>query len=245
MTRVDFAGASGARMYRLIMAIRPDALPTDTAALTEMVLALDAENEKLRVAMQALKEMIFGKRSERLAVLVDEQLALELDDLETGVTPAAPANDDAAATKPAGKPRKKARRNIGALPKHLPRCEQVLEPDATACPCCDGRLHKIGEDVSEVLDVIPAILRVLRTIRPKYACRGCTDGVVQAKVLPRLIESGMASTALVTHVVVSKFAWYLPLYRQVQILAGQGLHLDRATLAGWVKRAGLVAQEPL
>lgn len=126
MTRVNFAGACGARMYRLIMAIRPDALPTDTAALTEMVLALDAENEKLPVAMQALKEMIFGKRSERLAVLVDEQLALELDDLETGVTPAAPANEDAAATKPAGKPRKKARRNIGALPKHLPRCEQVL-----------------------------------------------------------------------------------------------------------------------
>ena len=81
-----------------------------------------------------------------------------------------------------------------------------------------------------MLDVIPAILRVLRTVRPKYACRDCTDGVVQAKVLPRLIESGMASTALVTHVVVSKFAWYLPLYRQVQILAGQGVHLDRATL---------------
>jgi len=224
-------------MYLLIiMAIRPDALPTDLAALTEMVLALDAENEKLRVAMQTLKEMMFGKRSERLAALVAEQLALELDDLETGVTPP-PANDDLPATKPAGKPRKKASRNIGALPKHLPRCEQVLEPDATACPCCEGRLHKIGEDVSEVLDVIPAILRVLRTIRPKYACRGCTDGVVQAKVLPRLIESGMASTALVTHVVVSKFAWYLPLYRQVQILASQGIHLDRATLAGWVKRA--------
>ena len=224
-------------MYLLIMTIRPDALPTDAAALTEMVLALDAENEKLRVAMQTLKEMIFGKRSERLAALVAEQLALELDDLETGVISPAPANDDAVATKPAGKPRKKARRNIGALPKHLPRCEQVLEPDATACPCCEGRLHKIGEDVSEVLDVIPAILRVLRTIRPKYACRGCTDGVVQAKVLPRLIESGMASTALVTHVVVSKFAWYLPLYRQVQILACQGIRLDRATLAGWVKRA--------
>jgi transposase len=78
---------------------------------------------------------------------------------------------------------------------------------------------------------------VLRTIRPKYGCRSCSDGVVQAKVLPRLIESGMASTALVSHVVVSKFAWYLPLYRQVQILAGQGIHLDRATLAGWVKRA--------
>jgi len=233
----DFAGAYGECMYLLDMAIRPEALPTDAVALTEMVLALDAENEKLRVAMLTLKDMIFGKRSERLAVIVAEQLALELDDLATGVMPPAPANDDAPATKPPARPRQKARRNIGALPKHLPRCEQVIEPDTTACPCCAGRLHKIGEDVSEVLDVIPAILRVLRTIRPKYACRGCTDGVVQAKVLPRLIESGMASTALVSHVVVSKFAWYLPLYRQVQILAGQGVHLDRATLAGWVKRA--------
>ncbi|MDH2349050.1 IS66 family transposase zinc-finger binding domain-containing protein, partial [Bradyrhizobium sp. SSUT77] len=194
-------------MYRLVMAIRPDALPTDPSALTEMVLALDAENEKLRVAMQTLKEMIFGKRSERLAVLVDEQLALELGDLETDATLPVQANDDAPAAQPPGKLRKKARRNIGALPKHLPRCEQVLEPEATACPCCQGQLHKIGEDVSEVLDIIPAILRVLRTIRPKYGCRSCTDGVVQAKVPPRLIESGMASTALVSHVVVSKFAW--------------------------------------
>ena len=79
------------------MAIRPEALPTDAAALTEMVLALDAENEKLRVAMQTLKEMIFGKRSERLAALVAEQFALDLDDLETGVTLPAAANDDGSA----------------------------------------------------------------------------------------------------------------------------------------------------
>jgi transposase len=219
------------------VAIRPEALPTDAAALNEMVLALDAENEKLRVAMQTLKEMIFGKRSERLAAILAEQLALELDDLATDVTPPAPANDDVPVTKPAGKPRKKARRNIGALPKHLlaaSRCSSRTRPRA---PCCQDVLHRIGEDVSEVLDVIPAILRVLRTIRPKYGCRACTDGVVQAKVLLLLIEGGMASTALVTHVVVSRFAWYLPLYRQVQILAGQGIHLDRATLAGWVKRA--------
>jgi len=89
------------------MAIRPEALPTDAAALTEMVLALDAENEKLRVAMQTLKEMIFGKRSERLAAIVAEQLALELDDLAASVTPPAPANDDLPTTKPAGKPRKR------------------------------------------------------------------------------------------------------------------------------------------
>jgi transposase len=227
-------------MYCLIMAIRVEDLPTDRATLVELLLALDAENEKLRVSIQTLKDMVFGKRSERLAAIAADQLALELGDLETGVALPQPANDDAPASSgadAAGKPRKPARRNIGALPKHLPRCEQVLEPDTTACPCCRGALHRIGEDVSEVLDVIPAILRVLRTVRPKYACRGCTDGVVQAKVLPRLIESGMASTALVTFVVVSKFAWYLPLYRQVQMLASQGVQLDRSTLAAWVKRA--------
>src|SRR5258705_2845745 len=91
-------------------------------------------------------------------------------------------------------------------------------------------MHKSGGDASEVLDVIPAILRVLRPIRPKYASRGCTDGVVQAKVLPRLIESGMASTALVTHVVVSKFAWYLPLYRQGADFGRPGNSFRPATL---------------
>jgi transposase len=183
--------------------------------------------------------MVFGSRSEKLAAVVADQLALDLADVATDVTLPAAANDDHVLDKPAGaagKPRKKAQRNIGALPKHLPRCEQVIEPETTACPCCQGLLHKIGQDVSEVLDVIPAILRVLRMIRPKYACRGCEGAVVQAKALPRLIENSMASTALVTHVVVSKFAWFSTLYRQVQILAGHGVHLDRSTLAGWVKR---------
>ena len=239
MRSKDFAGAGGVHMYCLIMAIRPEALPTDPAALIEMVLALDAENDKLRMMVQTFRDMALGKRSERFAAIAAEQLALELDDLATGMASPPAANDDSPVrlSDTPGKPRGKAARNIGALPKHLLRCEQVLEPDTMACPCCQGELHKIGEDVSEALDVIPAILRVLRTIRPKYACRSCTDGVVQAKVLPRLIESSMASTALVTYVVVSKFAWYLPLYRQVQMLASQGVHLDRSTLAGWVKRA--------
>ena len=87
-------------MYVLFMAIRPETLPTDAAALTEMVLALDAENEKLRLLTRTLNDMLFGKRSERLAVIAAEQLALELDDLATGVTPPLPANDDAPATMP-------------------------------------------------------------------------------------------------------------------------------------------------
>ena len=107
-------------MYRLVMAIRPEALPTDTAALTEMVLALDAENEKLRVAMQTLKDMIFGRRSERLAVLVAEQFALELGDLETGVTPPEAANDDASAASRLAK--RGARRRAATLVRCLNTC---------------------------------------------------------------------------------------------------------------------------
>jgi len=96
----------------------------------------------------------------------------------------------------------------------------VIEPDTTACRAARAVCNKIGEDVTRCW-TSSRRSAVLRTIRPKYACRGCTDGVVQAKVLPRLIESGMASDRARDHVVVSKFAWYLPLYRQVQILAGQ------------------------
>src|SRR4030088_1347146 len=134
------------------MAIRPETLPTDAAALTEMVLALDAENKKLRGLSGALNDMILGKRSERLAAIVAEQLALELDDLATGVTPPLPANEDTPATKAPASPRKKATRHIGAMAKLWPRGEQGTEPDTTACRWCAGGLHKIGEDVNEVLD---------------------------------------------------------------------------------------------
>src|SRR5260370_7598091 len=115
-------------MVTLLMAIRPEALPTDAAVLSEMVLALDAENEKLRVAMQTLKEMIFGKRSERLAVIVAEQLALELDDLATGVTPPAAANDDTPPTKPPASPPNKPRRNLRAPPHPPPPPPHVPHP---------------------------------------------------------------------------------------------------------------------
>lgn len=218
------------------MPLRLEDLPSDIGRLTEMVLSLDAENEKLRVALRTLKDLIFGSRSEKLAAIIG-QLTLDLGDLATDATPPPAANDDDASEKPARPPRAKAKRNIGALPKHLPRREEVIEPETTTCPCCAGKLHKIGEDVNETLDAVPAILRVLRTIRPKYACRACEGAVVQAKAPPRLIDNGMVSTALVAYVVVSKYAWHLPLYRQVRIFAGHGVHLDRSTLALWVKRA--------
>jgi transposase len=220
------------------MPLRPEDLPSDPVHLTEMVLALDAEVATLRATVSTLKDMIFGARSERRAVIAAEQLPLNFSDIETLVAPPAPANDDR--EDKAGFPqgtREKRNRNIGALPKHLPRFEKVIEPETTTCPCCGGKLHCIGEDTNEVLDVVPAILRILRIIRPKYACRACEGAVVQAKAYPRLIEKGMASTALVAWIATAKFAWGSALYRQVQILAGLGVHIDRSTLGSWMKQA--------
>ncbi len=225
------------------MPLRPEDLPTDAARLTELALVLAAENEKLRATVHGLKAMIFGARSERSAVVLDiAQMPLDLGDTAAGAQPG-PANDDDAKAAEAGqKRRKKAERNIGALPKHLPRVEIVIEPEATACPCCASKLHRIGEDVNEVLDVVPAILRVLRFVRPKYACRACEGTVVQGKARSRLIESGMASTALVSWIACAKYAWGSTLYRQTQILAGLGFEIDRQTLARWMRQTAAIVK---
>ena len=132
---------------------------------------------------------------------------------------------------------KKRRANRGALPAHLPRIESVVDVADRTCPCCAAPLHRIGEDVSERLDVVPAQVRILVVRRPKYACRACTDGIIQAPAPARLIEGGLPTDALVAHVLVSKYADHCPLYRQAQILARQGVMLDRSTLADWVGRA--------
>ena len=127
--------------------------------------------------------------------------------------------------------------NRGSLPAHLPRIEMVVDVDEQACPCCRDALHRIGEDVAERLDIIPAQFRVLVVRRPKYACRACEDVVVQAPAPARLIEGGLPTEATVAQVLVSKYADHLPLYRQAQIYARQGIKLDRSTLADWVGRA--------
>ena len=107
----------------------------------------------------------------------------------------------------------------------------MIEPESKSCPCCGGALHVIGEDTSRRLDKIPAKVRVIITRRPKYACRKCTDGVVQAPAPPRLIEGGLPTEALVADVVVSKHADHLPLYRQAQIFTRQGICLSLAIVA--------------
>ncbi len=123
------------------------------------------------------------------------------------------------------------------MPEHLERIEQVVEPESTLCPCGCGEMVKIGEDRTERLDIVPAQLRVIVTVRPKYACRACEQGVTQAPAPARLIEGGLPTEGAIAHVLVSKYLDHCPLHRQAQVYARSGLDLDRSTLAGWVGRA--------
>ena len=223
-----------------------DPLPDDLAAAHEMIRRLSALGGerrgagKSRIAMARLTTILkklqrrqFGQKSERLD---PDQMALGLEDIETAISMAeAHAESLDAAAKTARSRARRAQR--GKLPAHLPRIEQLVDIDDKSCPCCGGALHVIGEDVSERLDIVPAQYRVLVTRRPKYACRACTDGVVQAPAPARLIEGGLPTEALIAHLLVGKYADHLPLYRQHQIMVRAGVDIDRGCLAEWVGRA--------
>lgn len=215
------------------MPLQADHLPQDAALLSRMVLALDAENTDLKAHIAYLERMIHGAKSEKLATIDPTQITLDLGDLSN--VPAA-ANDDGARDDHHRRRCQSPARNIGFLPRHLPRYDVVIEPESTLCPCCASELHCIGENTTEALDIVPAILRVKRTIRPRYACRTCESAVVQMPAPARFMDGGMATTALAAHIAVSKYAWHLPLYRQAQIFAGHGITLDRGTLGTWVTR---------
>lgn len=209
-------------------------LPSDVALLHRLVRDMadvverrDGEIARLQTIIRQLQRAQFGRRSERLN---DDQLALGLEDLEADIGRVAerdPETPPPADDTPRAGPRRK------PLPSHLPRVERKLDAPSAQCPCCSGSLHAIGESVSEQLDWVPAQLRVLRTVRPKFACRSCTK-VVQAPAPERPIAGGLATPALLAHVLVSKYADHTPLYRQAQILARHGMDLERSTLAGWV-----------
>ena len=192
-----------------------------------MLLAERHESERLRQIIKELQRHRFGRRAETLP---EEQMLLGLEDVEQVAASGEASEDESASEGRIARARKR-RGNRGALPAHLPRIEVVVDIDDKICPCCRGELHRIGEDKSERLDMVPAQFRVLVTRRPKYACRSCEDGVLQAQAPARLIEGGLPTEATVAQVLVSKYADHLPLYRQAQIYARQGIELDRSTLA--------------
>jgi transposase len=195
--------------------------------------ALAERTERLQHLLSKLQRMQFGPRSERLP---EDQLQFAFEEVE-----AALASNAAEAEKRSPEQRQKntvrRRAGRGRLPAHLPRVEQVLLPESTACPCCRGAMVEIGVDTAERLDVQPVQFRVLVTKRPKFTCRACKGVVVQVPAPARLIEGGMPTEAAVAQVVVARYADHLPLYRQAQGLARQGLEIGREVLAGWLGAA--------
>jgi transposase len=212
----------------------PETLAAAHAVIVEQVAKLqnaDSEVARLRAIIEAFQRHRFGRRSEQLD---PDQLQLGLEDIEAALAQAEAASEAATQRPREARPRKT---NRGSLPTHLERIEQIVDIEDKACPCCGGALHQIGEDVAERLDVVPTTFRVLVTRRPRYGCRSCEGAVVQAPAPARIVEGGIPTEALIAQVLVSKYADHLPLYRQAQIYARQGIQLDRSTLADWVGRA--------
>lgn len=209
------------------------------AALAEHQAALAASEEarrRLESMLGDLRREKFGAKSEKLN---PDQYNLVLEDVEVaqGVLDAAQEKAEAAIRGKAESKPRPGNRNRGRLPAHLPRVERTIEPKSTMCPCGCGEMAKIGEDVSERLDVIPAQFRVLVTRRPKYACRRCSGAVVQAHAPEHVVPGGLPTEALIAQVIVSKFGDHTPFYRQADIYRRQGIALDRATLGNWAGRA--------
>ena len=211
-------------------------LPDDVETLQRMVRTLaaervhlaaaEAEVERLWLIVQKLQRSQFGRRAERLE---DDQLQLGFEDLNAEI-----ARVEATLPSARGETRRSGLRpDRPSLPAHLPREDIRLDLDHQVCPCCGGVLHAIGETVSEMLDHVPARLRVIRICRPRYGCRGC-ETIHQAPAPERPIAKGLASPALLAHVLVAKYCDHLPLYRQSQIFARHGVEIDRSTLANWV-----------
>ena len=199
------------------------------AAIAERDQAL-AQNHRLQHVLQQLRRMQFGQRSEKLD---PDQLNLAFEDVEQAVAATEAAEDKKDPVR-GGARAEKRRSSRGALPAHLPRVHVTIAPEDTNCPCCRSPMHVIGEDAAERLDVIPAQYRVIVTHRPKYACRACEGVVAQAPAPERLIKGGLPTEAMVASVLVAKYAWHLPLYRQAQMLFAQHLDIKRAVLAFWV-----------
>ena len=201
------------------------------SALSHLVIAQMGRIEHLELLVAKLKRAHFGPKSEK-APVNQEQLTLSLSGCLIEAQPLVQAEQlQASENMPARTPRKSR-----SLPAHLRREVRTHFPEHTKCPCCNGELRKLGEDVSEMLEYMPASFFVIRHVRPKMSCRKCSC-VVQAPAPDRVIERGLPGPGLLAHVVTAKFCDHQPLYRQSQIFAREGVDLDRSILARWVGEA--------
>jgi len=222
----------------------PAPVPDDVAALRAALLAEQAARRaaeqrasgaeaviaQLKLMIAKMRHERFGASSERGRKLLD-QLELQLEEMETAATEdeaAGQANPSPEETKPPAR-RKPVR---APFPAHLPR-ERVLVPGPTSCPCCHGRLSKLGEDVTETLEVIPRRYKVIQTVRERLACRAC-EAIHQPPAPFHVIPRGRAGPELLATILEAKFGQHLPLNRQSETFAREGIELDVSTLADWV-----------
>jgi transposase len=233
----------------MISAALPDLEALDMEALKALVIAQHSELleqhrsnaqeiEHLKLVIEKYRRMIFGRKSEKLTSQL-EQLEFRLEELETAqaAEEAVQAEKEASQQGSTQTVTKLRRRPVRKpLPEDLPREVITHLPPHNCCPDCGGALRQFGEDVSEQLERIPATFKVIRHVRPKFACAGC-ERVVEAPAPARPIERGLPGPDLLAHVLVSKYGNHLPLYRQSEIFAREGVDLDRSTLAGWVGAA--------
>ena len=236
----------------MIPASLPDLDRLDPEALKALVIAKHSESleqhkeltsstheiEHLKLVIEKYRRMIFGRKSEKLSGEL-EQLEFRLEELETAQGAEEAAQAATEATQPSSTRTDSKRRSRPArkpIPEDLPREVVTHLPAHSHCPDCGGALRQFGEDVSEQLERVPASFKVIRHVRPKFACAGC-ESVVEAPAPARPIDRGLPGPGLLAHVQVSKYADHLPLYRQSQIYAREGVDLDRSTLAGWVGAA--------
>jgi transposase len=219
--------------HRTEMASLEAELESQRQVLSEQgreLLSRSEQIEHLKLMIEKLRRAMFGKKSEKIVVQL-EQLELHLEELES-----AQAEMETAIEAVAPAVEVKPRSTRKPLPEHLPREVVTHLPQGDCCSSCGGALRQFGEDVSEQLEYVPESFKVLRHVRPKFACSGC-DRVVVAPAPSRPIERGLAGPGLLAHVLVSKFGDHLPLYRQSEIYARQGVEIERSTLAGWVGAA--------
>jgi transposase len=224
-------------------------LPKNVTALRTLLLSREAEHatepeaarnglkdqalqiEQLKTRLAKLLRQRFGSSSEKIKGAID-QLELIIGDLEEEIAETTPSGPEPEVEVPAIEPeshagRRKPKRR--PLPENLPR-DVVEHPSACACPKCGGALRRLGEDVTEVLEYVPGSFRVTRHVRPKMSCR-CCESITQPPVPSLPINRGLAGPGLLAHVLAGKFCDHLPLHRQAEIYARDGIDLDRSTLA--------------
>ncbi|EIO3444953.1 IS66 family transposase, partial [Salmonella enterica] len=195
------------------------------------------EIDSLRALVAKLQRMLFGRSSEKNREKIEKKIAqaekriTELQNRLSEAQSQLTSMAEDAGSKTSATPARK------ALPVTLPRDRQVISPPETECPVCSGKLKLLGESVSEQLDIINTAFRVIETVRPKLACSRC-DCIVQAPLPPKPIERSYASPGLLARIIMAKFAEHLPLYRQAEIYARQGVELNRNTMGRWVDIMG-------